>query len=113
MPDFRIYYDGGTTYDGDPYNAPAFGVLTITQKNNAHGRYVTSTFDYFVYKPELNEWMGCDFIGLIDYLQYPGHKKVVFGRMVEKEKFYRVVKQANEDPDFPPRTGRYREEVKV
>ena len=57
--------------------------------------------------------MGCDIIGMFDYLTIPGPKRVLVGRMVEKEYFYKIVKQANEDPDFPQRTGRYREEVRV
>jgi hypothetical protein len=109
--DYKIYYDGGTVYTGAPENAPAFGVLVIVQKNNAHGRYVVSNFDYFVWQG--SEWMGCDFIGLVDYLQQSGWKKVLFGRMVEKEYFYDVVRQANDDPDFPPRTAYYKNEVKV
>lgn len=115
MPLFRIYYDPDNdikTFDGDPYDAPFFGALAIVQKNNAHGRYVTSNFDYYVWKPDLQEWMGCDHIGLIDYLSRKGYRKVICGRMVEKEKFYRIVKMANEDPDFPKRTGWQKEEVR-
>lgn len=110
---FKIYYDGGDTYDGDPFNAPAFGVLAIAQKNRAHGRRVTSNYDYFVWKDDLQEWMGCDIAGMFDYLNIPGAKRVLIGRMVPKEYFYSVLKQANEDPDFPERTAYYRDEVKV
>ena len=31
-PLFRVYYDGGNTYDGDPFETPALGVLAIVQK---------------------------------------------------------------------------------
>ena len=112
-PLFRVYYDGGDTYSGDPFNAPALGVLAIVQRNEAHGRRVTSNFDYFVWKDDLQEWMGCDFIGMIDYLTLFGPKRVLIGRMVPKEYFYQVIRQANEDPDFPPRTAYYNEEVRV
>jgi len=111
--EFRIYYDGGGTYSGDPFYAPTLGVLAIVQHNRAHGRRVTSNFDYFVWKDDLREWMGCDRMGMIDYLVQLGPKRVLIGRMVPKEYFYTVVKMANEDPDFPKRTAYYKEEVKV
>ena len=103
MPDFRIYYDGGTTYDGDPYDAPAFGVLVIVEKNANHGRNLVMTKDYFVYLGD--RWMSVDFIGMLDYLAQPGYRKVLFGRMVDDEYWYTVVRQAEEDPDFPIRTA--------
>lgn len=103
MPDFRIYYDGGTTYDGDPYDAPAFGVLVIVEKNANHGRQLVTTKDYFVYLGD--HWMSVDFIGMLDYLAQPGPRKVIFGRMVDDEYWYKVMRQANEDPDFPIRTA--------
>ena len=113
MPLYRVYYDDKPCYDGDPFYAPAFGVVAIVQRNKAHGRKVTSNFDFYVWKDDLQEWMGCDMFGMIDYLNIPGPKRVLIGRMIEKERFYKIVKQANEDPDFPDRTGRYREEVMV
>lgn len=124
-PLFRIYYDvdsesedapeypeGYKTYDGDPFRAPALGVLAIVQRNQAHGRKLTSNFDYYVWKDNLQEWMGCDYAGMIDYLTLLGAKRILVGRMIPKEKFYKIVKIANEDPDFPERTGYYKEEVR-
>ena len=107
------YPEGYKTYVGDPFNAPALGVIAIVQKNKAHGRRVTSNFDYFVWKDDLQEWMGCDIAGMFQYLTLLGPKRVLLGEMIEKERFYKILKIANEDPDFPPRTGYYREEVQV
>lgn len=103
MPDFRVYYDGGATYDGDPFDAPAFGVLVIVEKDANHGRHVVATKDYFVWNG--SRWLSVDFIGMLDYLAQPGHKRVLFGRLVEDEYFYTVFRRANEDPDFPARTA--------
>ena len=108
-PDYRIYYDGGNTYDGPPENAPFFGVLAIVQKDKNHGRRILSVYDYYVWTG--SEWLGVDRIGLIDYLQQPGWKRFLTGRMVEREYFYSVVAKANDDPDFPVRTAKYRDEI--
>lgn len=107
-PSFRIYYDGGETYDGDPYYAPAFGVLAIVQIDKAHGHRIVVFSDYFVWRD--GEWVGVDHIGMIDYLQQLGPRRVLFGRLVDKEYFYKVVRTAEDDPDFPERTGMYKEE---
>lgn len=99
---FRIYYDGGATYDDDPFNAPCFGVLLIVENDFDHGRRIVSNGDYYVWD---GRWWNKDFIGLIDYLQTPGPKKVVMGRMVANDEFNRVYAIANEDTDFPNRTA--------
>ena len=102
MPDFRIYYDGGVTYDGDPYDAPAFGVLVIVEKHPDCGRILHTTKDYFIWLGK--GWMSVDFIGMLDYLAQPGHKKVIFGRMVADDVWNETMKRAYEDPDFPIKT---------
>lgn len=103
MHDFRIYYDGGLTYEGAPENAPAFGVLVIVEKDQNSGRRLVMTKDYFCWLGD--RWLSTDFIGMLDYLQQPGWKRVLFGRLVDDEYWYSVVKRANEDPDFPARTS--------
>lgn len=102
MPDFRIYYDGGETYDGAPENAPAFGVLVIVENDRNSGRRLITTKDYFIWT--WDGWRSVDFIGMLDYLQQPGWKRVLFGRMVEDEYWNGVMKRANEDPDFNERS---------
>lgn len=111
MTDFRIYYDGGETYSGDPFNAPAFGVLVIVQRNETHLKRLVSGGDYFVWRD--GEWYSCDYIGMVDYLQQPGPKRVLFGRMVDREYFYSIARKAEKDPDFPERIGRHKGELKV
>lgn len=100
---YRIYYDGGATYDGDPFDAPAFGVLVIVEAHAKHGRRLHSHKDYFVWLGDC--WLCVDFIGLLDYLAQPGPRKVCFGRMVDDDYFDQVFSQANNDPDFPKRTA--------
>lgn len=100
---YRIYYDDGTTYQGDPYNAPAFGVLVIIEDDPEAGRVLIENGDYYCYREA--RWYAMDIIGLFDYLASPGEKKVIFGRIVPNELFREVHKHAMEDTDFPKKTA--------
>ena len=103
MLNFRIYYDGGETYEGAPENAPAFGVLVIIENDKDSGRRLVMSKDYFCWVGD--HWLNTDQIGMWDYLQQPGWKKVLFGRMVDNDYWYSVVKRVNETTDFPARTN--------
>lgn len=103
MRDFRIYYADNTTYDGDPFQAPALGVLVIVEKDPDHGRRIVAGKDYFVWTGE--RWYTVDYIGMIDYLIIPGPKRVLIGRTVPNQQWYDTFKKADEDPDFPTRTA--------
>lgn len=111
MIPFRIYYDGGATYDGEPQDAPALGVLVIVEADTDHGRRLVSAKDYYVW--DRGRWWSVDYIGMIDYLIQPGMKKVLFGRTVESESWYAAMRRANTDPDFPERTAWGNKEEKI
>ena len=102
-PNFRIYYDGGATYAGDPWNAPAWGVLCIVEADSEHGRRIACNGDYYIWRDE--RWWDVDFIGLIDYLAQSGARKVLIGRLVSNDEYGRVYQAANNDPDFVPHTA--------
>jgi len=103
MPDFRVYYDGGATYDGDVWLAPAWGVLCIVEADPDHGRRIVSNGDYYVWQD--GRWWDVDYVGLVDYLARPGARKVLIGRLVSNEEYGRAYNAANNDPEFPARTG--------
>jgi hypothetical protein len=103
MPmDFRVYYDGGETYSGDAYAAPGLGVLCIVERDELHGRRLITQGDYYVLR---ERWYAVDFIGLVDYLLQPGPRKVLVGRLVERNVYYDAIRRAEDDPEFPPRTA--------
>lgn len=107
---WKIYYDDGTTYTGDPFLAPALGVLIVVHPDPEHGRYFRFNHDYYWF--ENNRWEGGDLFGLYDYLMRPGCKKVIFGRIVTNERFGEVYNQAMLDMDFAPKTAHsFREQV--
>ncbi len=103
MIPFRVYYDGNATYAGDPYLAPAFGVLLIVEFDPDNGRHIISNGDYYVW--EGFGWCAVDYMGLVDYLQRPGYRKVMFGRTVPNSVWYDTWRRADCDPDFPVRTA--------
>lgn len=110
-PQFRVYYHDREPYSGAPELAPVFGVLVIVERDPEHGRRIIQNGDYYGWTGD--RWMPFDFPGLLDYLQAPGWKRVLIGRLVPNEDFQRVYNQANTDPDFPIRTAWGRERSKI
>jgi hypothetical protein len=102
---YRIYYAESETYDGEPQNAPAFGVLLILEKDAEHGRRIVSGGDYYGFIVAERRWRAFDQIGMIDYLAQSGWKKVVIGRMVSNQDWQAVYRKAEADMDFPARTA--------
>jgi len=109
--DFRVYYHDQPPYDGVPELAPVFGVLVIVEKDADHGRRIVQNGDYYGWVGD--RWMPFDFAGLLDYLQSPGWKRVLIGRLVSNDDFQLAYNLANSDPDFPIRTAYGRERSKV
>jgi len=102
---YKVYYADESTYTGEPWNAPAFGVLVIVEKDLDHGRRLVSAKDYYVWDEKNERWWSVDFIGMVDYLGFPGRKRVLFGRTVPNEEWYKIMGLANNDKDFPTRTA--------
>lgn len=91
---WRIYYADGTKFtdgEGTPYDAPAIGVVVITQAD-ATNRFRTVTGDFYVCWPW--GWEACDIFGLWDYLASAGPKTVKFGRTLSNEVYDRVYQTA-------------------
>lgn len=104
MP-FKVFYHDREPYTGDPENAPVFGVLLILESDPEHGRRIIQNGDYYGWDPAECRWFPFDYAGLMDYLQRPGWKRVLIGRLVSNADFLDVVKQVETDPDFPARTA--------
>lgn len=104
---FKIFYDDGATYTGDPFSAPVLGVLVIVEDDAEHGRRLISGCDYFCWDDRGGgwRWWEADFVGLIDYLIRPGVKRVLIGRLVPSEVFSRVYHTALTCSDFHPKTA--------
>lgn len=113
LPSWKIYYLDGSTYAGDAWSAPAFYAILVIQKDPEHGRRIVAYTDYIVYDEQNDRWTGMDLVGMMQYMNLPGRKRVLFGYMIDNQKFNEIYKKAEEDTDFSERTAYAYKEVKV
>ena len=109
MAAWRIYYSDGATFssvDGEPTDAPAFGVICVVFPDADVGRIVMHGWDWYYYVPEDKNWWGSDIHGLLDRLLHGlplvGVKQ---GRSVATPTYKSIFKTASLDPDFPVKTS--------
>lgn len=106
MIEWVIWYDDGNSFtneDGEPHEAPRWGVLAVAARSKDHGRVIWHGKDYYVWEAE---WLGVDFIGLVDYLTRPGREKfALVGRGVRPARFHEIYNQAVADPRLPVKTS--------
>lgn len=92
---WRIYYGDKSTFSGgEPTVAPALNVQVILQYDPVAGWYLQSGADYYVYRDDDNLWQGVDNMGLWDYLQTDGWKRVLFGRTIRSEDYAAIFQAA-------------------
>lgn len=96
---WRIYYADGSVYtdrDGPVEDAPAWGVVAIVEYNQVDGKRMIVNADYYVWEDRGMgpHWWEANQLGLIDYLQRNGWKKVVFGRLIENDQYNEIRSQA-------------------
>jgi hypothetical protein len=84
---FRIYYGDGTTYEGDPFDAPRLDVQVIVQPDPRVGYALISSADYYYWEPELGGWKGTTGFGLYDHLIRCRNPLVLFGRHMTDEAY--------------------------
>lgn len=106
MIDWVVYYDKKTTFnndDGDPIDAPPWGVQVIAQTEGQVGRELVSQADFYLFID--GKWVGVDFVGLIDQLaNVLGIVKV--GRMIDRQQYRSILEQARIDQlGLPPKSG--------
>ena len=97
---WRIYYDDGSTFEGDPLAAPADGVIVIACYENDVGRQLLHGWDWYVYRRS-EGWYGCDLHGLLDNLKtYPDDFVAVKqGRTAHTKVFRAILDRA--DTEMP------------
>lgn len=106
MPQWRIYYDDGTTFDdtqGAPEDAPGLGVVCIVQACPDLGRQIMSGWDFYYFRPSSPvPWWGCEWFGLIDNLTAKPRdtQAVKAGRTIDSLTYEKIRELAGADPDF-------------
>jgi len=91
---WRIYYADGTVFtdmDGTPFDAPARGVVVITQ-GDKQNIFRTCQGDYYIH--QMWGWESCDLNGLWDYLADCGAKTVKFGRTLSNDTYAHIYQRA-------------------
>ena len=109
MPDWRIYYDDGSTFDstmGSPENAPSFGLLCIVFPDEDHGRLVMQGWDWYFYHDEEKNWWGADIHGLLDQMLHNLPVRALKqGRNSPAKVWRETLHRATLDSDFPPKSA--------
>lgn len=109
---FKVYYSDGSTHSSqDPFTTPVPFVVAIVQIDKLHGRKVVAGDDYYVW--DKTYWRGTDLIGMYQYLQEDGARRVLLGVMVDENQWQDIMRLANNDSDFPKRTAYGRDERRV
>lgn len=112
MIQWRIYYDDETTFDstqGTPEEAPSFGILCVTMRDDEHGRLILNGWDWYYFDGV--SWWGADVHGLLDRLLHNLPTRAVkIGRMAPSEVWRKTYARASHDPDFPPKSARAKRE---
>jgi hypothetical protein len=112
---WRIYYGDGSTFssvDGGPSDAPPDNVVCIAyaddpKRPDSIGRAVVNTWDWYIYRKDVNEWWGVDLQGLVDQMKhcFDDVGAVVQGRCVPNDDYNRIVSTAKTDEGLPKRSG--------
>lgn len=104
MPDWRIYYDDGSTFDssqGEPHEAPSTGFICAVGYDESGARYIMHGWDHYCWSIESSQWWGMDHMGVFDRLR----RNLVYaykeGRTVTKADFQAAMQRAHTDTDFP------------
>ena len=113
---WKIFYEDGTTFtdqDGTPFEAPTSGVLVVICENDEVGRVLVYGQSYYFWWQEHGQWWAGNIIGMFDYLNRPGAKKVLFGREVPGKDWNKAIDEAEKDPYLPPKTAIHPMEKKM
>lgn len=103
-PDWRIYYDDGSTFDsldGEPHEAPPEGFICAVGYTPEGSRYIMHGWNFYCYDKETTQWWGCDITGLHDRLRRNVMYAYKEGRTVASVKWQELMNRADRDTDFP------------
>ena len=102
-PKWRIYYDNSTfdSSQGEPNEAPSYGVICVVQPDDSVGRVIVQRWDYYVFRQ--GEWYGHHLDGLLfELLEHANEIEAVkAGRTIDTELYLSILSRANEDKEFP------------
>ena len=109
---WRIYYTDGLVLDGEGEpNIPlgkCFQVQIIVQEDKDHGRQLLNSADYYLWRSDLNCWVGAAG-DLSAMMALTTHTKDIaclcWGSMMDPYEWAKVQQRARIDPGFPEMTA--------
>ncbi|MHA2163332.1 MAG: hypothetical protein ACXABF_13005, partial [Candidatus Thorarchaeota archaeon] len=77
-------------------------VQVIILENSDHNWVTLSGYDYYIWDTKGSEarWWGVDIFGLHHYLLNSGYKCVIFGTIIDKNRFREIFNLARKDMAF-------------
>ena len=120
MVDWIIWYEnegGGvssfSSEDGEPWEAPRYGILAIAVKDEEVGRKIMYRGDFYWYH-WVHGWLAGDREGFYDYMfnQNGKEKVVLLGRVTTDAQFLDMLAMARNDPRLPAKSAYARNEKK-
>lgn len=105
MIDWIIYYDDGSTFTGQPEDAPREGVVVIAYRDISVGKRLVYDCDTYCWQDGV--WVPHDRIGCERYLNMTKHPIRLLGFWVKDEIFEARLQQALNDPRLPFKTARH------
>jgi hypothetical protein len=115
MARWKIYYVDGSTFshvDGNPADAPGWGVLAVVQEDETVGVLVHQMTDFYCFDEQYGGWVGMDKFGLAQYIGKPGKKVIKLGEVMDTGRYKAMIKAIRDDPDLPAKSARYEWERK-
>lgn len=105
---WKVYYSDGSAIsseDATPFSieyGKRADVQVIIQESSDHKWVTLSGYDYYIWDDRGGgaKWFGVDIFGLHHYFLYPGSKCVLFGTMIDKNRFREIFNRAREDMMF-------------
>ena len=104
---WRIYYTDGSTFDsddGEPEDAPCWGIAAISQKDADAGRCGVAGVDFYWWEIGDQFWSGGDLTGMSDHFgHFPRDRTALkFARTMGRHTDWRELQEKIiSDPDFP------------
>jgi hypothetical protein len=107
---WKIFYTDGTTFsnqDGEPEDAPGWGVIAVAQEDDVVGVQIHHQRDFYCFAPEFGGWYAVDYFGFAQYLARPGLKVIKVGDVMPTNEYLKLIHSLHEDPELPTKSARY------
>lgn len=115
MLEFRIYYGDGSTYEGNPEDAPSRNVQCIAWPDKKAGsgnlgRYVVHSWDFYIFSDTVGGWHVTNHIhDLLDHLSGGvgpgGVRRVLTGRWISTDAFKEIYERAMAEGNWKPKNA--------